>query len=142
MAMLIRGSGGFDEDEVAIPVCLLTATLVPVCIPLLRRQPFTGWWSVQLLLFAIGLMLTILAEAVGMRGLGGMGILTPGTALFGALADHSHYQDVLIGGAFSGVLWSVAALIRAIREMGVYRGLEAEVDALKQPEPAALNDPA
>ncbi|MDZ4289507.1 MAG: hypothetical protein U0984_16195 [Prosthecobacter sp.] len=133
----------FDEDSMLCTLCLLSANVVPVCVPYLREQRFTNWWLVHIVLITTGVLLTMLADAMDVKEVIGLGMITPGTSLFGEFADWSQHRAIFIGGAISGGLWTLAALFLASKEMRVYRELETEAQSCLQTQlPGHANDPA
>lgn len=133
----------YDLSDVLLTLCLLTANVVPLSSPYFRQQRFAGWWVIQLALITAGTLMMILGDAMDVDELGGLGILTPSTALFGAEMNWSHSEPILLGGAIFGGLWVLAALFLAKREMLVYAGLEAEALASLVTElPAPADEPA
>lgn len=127
LALLSHRSTGvrFGDEGTLFTSCLLLAPMVPLCIPI-NRNRFVNWWAVQFALIAFGILLSIFCGVTDSKSLAGIGVLTPVTTIFGGMLDYSHDDEILGTGVVIGIVWLLAALGLALRELQIYRELEAE----------------
>lgn len=127
---------------VAVIICLCASTFVPAIIRVNRANRFANWWAVQAIMMGAGVFLS-LAGAVSGGALGMIGVVTPVTTLFGSASSRGSGEGVLTLGSIIGVVWMVAAVVKATEHLPLYRELEDQALSLdKPPPPPAADVPA
>ena len=125
-ALTVKDSPDWGEEGLGL-ACFLLAPIVPIVLPWGRNNLLAGWWWTQGTLVVAGILLTVLCGVSRIRELGFLGVVTPTTALFsGAAVGFSREEEVFAIGVAIGLIWLVAALVKATAEGRVYRGLEWE----------------
>lgn len=99
----------------------MIANLVPVCVPIFRKDSrLAQWILVQLLMVTTGLVLIIAMSAIPYDeryGWGYIGLITPISSLFATVwAPYQEREGLLVAGSFVSTLWIIAAVLQARRE--------------------------
>ncbi len=121
-AIELRGSSSFKQvGPWCWTACVMIANLVPVCVPIFRKDSrLAQWILVQLLMVTTGLVLIIAMSAIPYDeryGWGYIGLITPISSLFATVwAPYQEREGLLVAGSFVSTLWIIAAVLQARRE--------------------------
>jgi hypothetical protein len=115
-----RRSQRWDMEPWFMTLGFMAATFVPLCIPIFRRHSrLSQWWVVQLLMLAVGIVLTIALETMrygDREGYGFLGLLFPISSMFASESASSADRDAIrFLGFFTHSIWIIAALFSATR---------------------------
>ncbi len=119
-----------EKSSVFVIACFLLAPLVPVSLRVNRKDFFVNWWSVIMIQVVAGILMSIFCGVSGSQELAGVGVLTPVTALFAAIIDYRHNEEMVSAGAGIGLAWAAIAIALAVRQFPWMRGLEKEAAML------------
>lgn len=133
--LMVATRHGPSSEVVLVVACFLLSPLVPVCVRVNRKDYFVNWWSVTMIQVGVGILMSIFCGVTHSRGLAGFGVLTPITALFGAMIDYRSDDGILGAGAFIGAIWAFVAVGFAFRELPWIRALEVEAFTLLHSKP-------
>jgi hypothetical protein len=118
--------------------CVLIANLVPICVPIFRKESRLGQWLVcQFLAVAISLIIAIVLEGTPFEIRATwcyFSIITPVSVIFGDSWGFAVDQErfFLFGTAIS-LFWVLAAMFSALREMRKLRALAITSDSSPPP---------
>lgn len=133
-----------DIESLCIVCCVLVINLIPVCVIFYQKKSrLSHWLGVQLIIFAIGFIFQSIVRSIYYeegRNLAFLMMLSPVTVLLEVNRSTFRRQDEIVEiGSLLSLLWVLAAMLLAIREINRLRALAISSDTTPSPTDAKLS---